>query len=337
MAWTLVGLVARAGRTLGVRRAALSASIEERAQRVIAHAADRPDVAARACVRRLQALSAADRRAVEVAFEAFGSDSPVVERAMASGAPVPAVAALAAAWETIDPGVRAVVRHPLGARRPGPVTWDGIAATQVDQTTCGAASMAMMLMMGDPLVAAWVASGRRGGWYLPPEPLEAVVAADAVGHGLHTVRERWDALQRVMHARVSRHGLGLAPWPRSLGTAPWRIDNVTRYSGLRFRGVLVDDERHDEIDALATQVRAALADGIPVPLYAAGDSQRGWSTVVPRHVVLVVDTDGDSLVVYEPSSGALHRWHPTTASASRQAALGGWNRVVWAILPRWRG
>lgn len=336
MAWTLVSIAARASRALGGRRALLSERASQRARRIVATAADRPDLFARACVRRIDALPAADRRAVEVALEEMAGDEPVVERAVASGAPVEAVAALAASWSGLDSVARDLIRHPLGAMQPGPVVWGRVTATQVDQTTCGAASMAMMLMIGDPFVAAWVAAGRRGGWYLPPEALAAVIEADAVGFGLPTIAERWDALQRVMHARVVRGALGPVAWPRALGTPPWRIDNSSRFAGLRFRGMFIDDARDDELAAFGAHTRAALADGIPVPLAVGGDSARGWSTVIPRHVVLIVGTDGDALLVYEPGSGAIHAWVPSSSRVERLPALGGWNRACWAVLPRAR-
>ena len=336
MAWTLVALAARAGRALGGRHVFLSDDSVGKASTLASAASDRPDVFARRCARRIAESSFADAKALETALSEMGQDAPVIERAVASGAPLEAVAALAATWNSLDPEDRALISHPTRRRDPGAVTWGAVRATQVDQTTCGAASMAMMLMMGDPFVAAWVAVGHRTAWYLPPEAVAAVVEADAVGHGLHTVADRWEALQHVMHVRVTRHGLGIAPWPRALGTPPWRLDNTTRFAGLRFRGALVDDARDDEIDALAAHVRAAVADGIPVPLYASGDSARGLDTVIPRHVVLVVGLDGDAFLVYEPSSGALHRLDLESLDGGPVAALGHWNRVAWAVLPRVR-
>lgn len=337
MAWTLVSLAARAGRALGGRRAFVSAGSTARSAALAEAASDRPDVFARQCGRVLAGANFADVKALETALLEMGQDAPVIERAVASGAPIEAVAALAASWTGLDPEDRALIRYPARRRDRGPVIWGSTAATQVDQTTCGAASMAMMLMIGDPFVAAWVAVGHRASWYLPPEALTAVVEADAAGGGLHTVADRWDALQRVMHARVTRHGLGLLPWPRAFGSPPWRLDNATRFAGLRFRGALVDDARADEVAALAAHVRAAVADGIPVPLYASGDSGGGLESVVPRHVVLVVGLDGDLFLVYEPSSGALHRLDLGSLGGEPLAALGNWNRVGWAVLPRVRG
>ena len=303
-----------------------------RADALVAAAPDHPDVFARVCARRLEASSPADRKALEAALSELGDDSPVVERAIASGAPLDALAILAAGWETLDADAKSLVRNPLTRREPGPVTWSRVTATQVNPTTCGAASMAMMLMMGDPLVALWVATGRRSGAYMPPEVLRAEVRTNA----LHTVADRWDALQLTIHDTVTRRGLGPAPWPRVYGTPPWRVDDETRFAGLRFRGALVDDARDDEVAALAAHCRMALADGIPVPLYVSGDSSRGLNSVVPRHVVLLVGVDGDGFLIYEPSSGAVHR-HRFVVGGGKAAALGNWNRVAWVVLPRAKG
>jgi len=332
VAWTLVSLAARAGRALGGRRALVSEDAVSRAAALLDTAPDRPDVFARVCARRLEAASPADRKALETALSELGNDAPVIERAIASGAPLDAVAMLAAAWDSLDADAKALVRNPLSRRDAGSVTWSGVVARQVSQTTCGAATMAMMLMMGDPLVAMWVATGRWAGAYMPPE----VLAADVKSSAAHTVAERWHALQLSLHDAVTRHGLGPFPWPQAYGTPPWRVDNVVRFARLRFRGRLIDDARADEVDALASHARAALADGIPVPLYVSGDSAGGLEALVPRHVVLLVGVDGDDFLIYEPSSGALHR-HRFVAGGGKAAALGNWNRVAWAVLPKVRG
>ena len=172
---------------------------------------------ARQCSRVLSGASVADKKALETALYDMGQDAPVIERAVASGAPIEAVAALAASWNDLDPEDRALIRYPARRRDAGAVTWGAVQATQVDQTTCGAASMAMMLMIGDPFVAAWVAVGYRGGWYVPPEALAASVEADAVDHGLHTVRDRWNALQRVMHRARNAAWSGLGSVAARLG------------------------------------------------------------------------------------------------------------------------
>ncbi len=71
--------------------------------------------------------------------------------------------------------------------------------------------------------------------------------------------------------------------------------------------------------------------GVPVPLYAGGDTSSGWLTALPRHVVLATGTTPDGLEVFEPSSGALLEL--ADAGSGPRAALGGWSHLVWAVLP----
>lgn len=336
MAWTLVSLGARITKALPNRRAFLAEQSTAKSLRVTAAAADRPDVFARACQRRLRREDAFSREALEKVLDQARADSPVFERAIASGAPVDAIVELAGTWKTLEAPVKTLVRHPLGARQEGPLTWLRVTPVQVDGTTCGAASMGMMLAIGDPFVTLWLALGRRGSWYLPVEAARAQTVHEDEGVPLETIAERWDALQRVLHEKVTRHAVAMAPWPRAFGTPPWRIDNATRFAGLRFAGHVVDDAEPAELEALVTHARAALADGIPVPMYVSGDSSRGMDTAIPRHVVLLVAADADDFLVYEPSTGALHRWKPEVAGSRHLKAFGGWNRVAWVILPRWK-
>jgi len=58
---------------------------------------------------------------------------------------------------------------------------------------------------------------------------------------------------------------------------------------------------------------------------------------VPRHVVLLTGRYSDGFTVYEPSSGTVQTITDVQLrSRESSPALGGWNRVTWAILPRWR-
>jgi hypothetical protein len=70
-------------------------------------------------------------------------------------------------------------------------------------------------------------------------------------------------------------------WPRLLGTTPWA---VARALGGRVRPYRDDT------------VRAALPH--PVPVFVG-------SRVLPRHVVLVLDTTADDLLAYDPARGDL--------------------------------
>jgi hypothetical protein len=258
----------------------------------------------------------------------------VIDRALASGAPARAVLALARAWASLEATERAIAASPLPVADEGPVVLAGVPAEQVDSTTCGAASMAVMLMMGDPFVGLWVATGRRLGGYIPPEIRR--IAPEA---RLDTVERRWGALQRSIHIDAVRRGLLLLlPWPRRLGTPPWRVNNATRFAGVAFRGAVVDDTDDADVDALISHASAALRDGIPVPIYASGDSARGLDTVIPRHVVLLVRRIPGGFSAYEPSSARLHAISDAQvrAGGSGLRALGNWSHVAWMILPRAR-
>ncbi|WP_084129392.1 hypothetical protein [Demequina sp. NBRC 110055] len=331
MGWTLTSLAVQAGRFVGATGQWRGVAQVAHAREVAEHGV-RPDgatVTARVYARRLEAASPADRKALEAALSELGDDAAVIERATASGAPLTAVAALAAAWHRLPDTAKETIRRPAG-RGIGPVRFGSIRAVQVDRTTCGAAVMAMMLMRGDPFAAAWVATGRSLGDHLPSE------AAAALEYGPRTIEERWHALQRVMHGATTSRALGVAPWPRGFGTPPWRVDDVTRYSGLRFRGAILDDTDSETMEAALAHASAALRDGIPVPLYVGGDSSGGLDQVMPRHVVLMTARTEAGLEIYEPSSGrvlplGVDRF---VEGGGKEPALGHWSRLSWMVLPR---
>jgi len=330
MGWTLTSIVARAKGALGGDQRWTTPVALERARALTGR--DGPDLYARAFARRHAAAETADRKALDAARATVGDDAAVIERAAASGAPLDAVAALASRWPDLPREARGMVRNPLGRTGAGPVAWGTVRAAQVDQTTCGAAVMSMMAMMTDPFVALWVATGTTAADYAPPE----VLATTVRGRPSHTVDERWRSLQRTFHEATTRTAVGPLPWPRSFGTPPWRVDNETRCAGLRFSGVVVDDDNPAKLGALITHAAAALADGIPVPLYSGGDSQGGLANVVPRHVVLLTGHGDGSFRVYEPGSAAVHALAVADLGQPhrKQPALGHWSRVCWAVLPR---
>ncbi|WP_296667864.1 hypothetical protein [Demequina sp.] len=323
MAWTLTSAAARLGAMLhlGERRPDDEPLSSE-------------GLFARAFARAVEQASAADAKGLRVAREQMGDDAAVLDRAVASGAPLTAVAALAAGWDGLSSEHRRVVAHPTAGKADdgaGPVLWAGVRATQVDQTTCGAATMGVMRMAGDPFMALWIATGRSLSGYVPPEALHA----EAEGFETLTLEERWVALQRVLHAQTTASALGPVAWPRSLGTPPWKVDDRTRFAGLRFRGSLVDDTSHEALAPALAHARRALADGIPVPLFASGDSSLGLDTVIPRHVVLLVADTHDGFLVYEPGAGAVLplRDADLRPDAGRLPALGNWSRASWLVMP----
>ena len=206
---------------------------------------------------------------------------------------------------------------PRSAGRPGPRRL-APEARQVDETTCGAAVLAVLRLAGDPAAALALARDPRG------------------------ARHAFAALQRQIHARARR------VWPRRLGTPPWGAAREARFGSVRYTHRVVG--RHEPSEGSRAVLRAAVvaaAAGVPVPLYTGGDLGHGATTAVPRHVVLLTavrDTSaGPIATLYEPSSGAMHALPVDAlrgpggapgAQASRGRALGGWPHVVWAVLPR---
>jgi len=212
------------------------------------------------------------------------------------------------------------------------------AAVQVDETTCGAAVLAMLGLAGDPRAALRLAGDDPAG--------------------------RFVRLQHAVHAATNRRGLGVAGWPRTYGTPPWGAARFANYGGVRYTHRVAGSR------ALLEAAVASARAGIPVPLYTGGDVTAGWDSAVPRHVVLLTLADGEgtegSAVLYEPSgaglhtvpvaalldpppalsggSDAAHSAVDRTAARVRKAltaALGGWPHVAWVLLPehagRWQG
>lgn len=115
------------------------------------------------------------------------------------------------------------------------------------------------------------------------------------------------------------------PWPRALGTPPWAVANeLSRLTGRRYRTRWV---RRGVAQYLAA--RDAVSPRVPVAIYIGS----AW---LPRHVVLAIGTTsgaaGDSLIVYEPSSGQLRTIHPGPWRWHR-LGLAGWRRPWFVITP----
>jgi hypothetical protein len=335
MKWQATTILARLGKLLGLRRRWRDASSVRRAMRLTQRASDGETPAAwyRAYERTLAALPEDDRfKLTKLMVDLDREARDVAQRGLASGAPTSAVIGLIRAWKDLTEIERDLALGPAREAREGPVVLAGIPARQVDDTTCGAAAMAIMLMIGDPFVGIWLASGRSFFHYLPPEVVRIPRRT-----WLMTPEERWEGLQKSIHVNTVRRGLLLlVPWPRSLGTPPWRVDNHTRFLGLKFHGGIVDDTDETDLDAMITRATAALIDGIPVPLYASGDSSRGLDTVVPRHVVLLTHTVAGGFIAYEPASAAQHflaEKHLREGGKGLKG-LGNWSHISWMILPK---
>lgn len=311
MAWQLTTLARGAERLLGVRPL--------HGLRPSAGGAD-PAVDRAARVR--DGLRTDER----AAYDTWVADRPeaalVLARTLAGAGRLAPVADIATAWDGWDGGLQAAVADPahrLAAE-----------ARQTDATTCGSASLVLLAATGDPALAAWLASG----WLPQARPTELSGATDRAAALLadRPPHERFALLQQVVKRRTNAWALGPARWPASLGTPPWGAARVARYPGVRWTHRMVDDTRPDEVAALWDTVVAAVRRGVPVPLYAGGDSSGGWQAAVPRHVVLAVGVGADgALEVFEPSSGrvlVLDR-----RGSGPRPALGGWSHLTWAVLP----
>lgn len=239
--------------------------------------------------------------------------------------------ALRAALARLSAPARARVRRPLvpapGSRE---LRWGEAVARQHDGTTCGSAVLAMTAAAGDVRLALWLESGERCGAGAGPAELSGVPRATLDGLADATARLTF-LQQRVKALSNARAAAGL-PWPAALGTPPWGAARVARWGELRYHHVIVGGPRQPEVlDVVASWAQA----GVPVPLFTGGDLVRGVATAVPRHVVLVTDVVGPVWSVYEPSSGAVHQvTRGQLVAGGRLPALGGWNHLTWALVPR---
>ena len=118
-------------------------------------------------------------------------------------------------------------------------------------------------------------------------------------------RSWFDDEQSRVHAEVNR------VWPRMLGTTPMGIARAlttrTEVRGVRYRWRLFRGRR----DRLADVLREVEA-GWPVAMLV--------GRFIPRHWVLIVGVNGQTLQCYEPSSGEVR---PVDVAAVRRSRLVG--------------
>jgi hypothetical protein len=153
-------------------------------------------------------------------------------------------------------------------------------------------------------------------------PSVAVVAGALVDPVYRTAlaespHQWFDEEQLRVHAEVNR------VWPRMLGTTPMGLARAVttraEVRGVRYRWRLFRGRRDHLVDVLAF-----VGDGWPVAMLV--------GRFIPRHWVLIVGVDGETLRCYEPSSGDVR---PANVEALRHSRLTGlgYRRPFAFVLP----
>ena len=256
----------------------------------------------------------------------------------------------------------AIVARAVNSRlRVGRLTQAGqaITLTQTDATTCGPTCLLAARLLLQPGERAAVTDD------LAQET--AALQPGREGKQLVSVLSRHQVrIQRAMNV----HGLGILPWPRALGSAPWSVarqmteiaSTCTPGGGRRRYTVRCVSDHGPAWGSEVASILEALAGGLPVILVTGGplvldDVSEGEPTArvrlraslartpaVARHYVLALpwraigqDDPGErSVHIYEPSSGSVR---PLDLTASRDPhrpgprELGNWPRVLAVIAP----
>ena len=286
------------------------------------------DVRSVACEQTRQLLPVALRTRYDALVTGCADEErTVLERTLAATRSVTAVEQMRVVWDGLPgPSRRAVL---------DPVRTLARAGRQSDGTTCGSSVLTMLAASGDPTLALWLATGR----LLPvgrPMELRDAPSARLVALARGPAETRFGAVQRVLKQRTNDGALLGLPWPARLGTPPWGAVRAARFVDVDFTHHMLDDTDRPDLEAVLDAVARSVDRGVPVPLYSGGDSSRGVSAALPRHVVLAVGRTEDGLAVWEPSAGKVERVTTTRLlmGSGPLRALGGWSHLVWAVLPR---
>lgn len=191
--------------------------------------------------------------------------------------------------------------------------------TQQSQVSCGAACLTVARMRVDPAFSRWILDG------IGPQAGDARAA---------TTDKRFALSERTVMGRTnSLFGPGRRlqlPWPRALGTPPWgalaELEHGAALPGTRYELRAVRAVGPVALGAVFDTIARRVRDGRPVLLYVG-------NAVLPRHVTMALVAEGDTLGVYDPSSGRVER--VTRAQFTKcQVDLGGWRRPWFVIQPQ---
>lgn len=176
---------------------------------------------------------------------------------------------------------------------------------QVNDTTCGVASLAVFYSRAD----------QRCGGELDTYPSYSV---DEVA-----------SVQLRLHREASWTGL---PWPRFLGTSPWAVSRLARRKTGKAHRIRLWTRTQ------VARARAARTQGNDVFIFVGG-------RLLPRHVVLMLgNEDGvgahsDQERIFEPGTGLVHEvdcpdaWVPWKGKAPK-AHWGWWTRPLLIVYPK---
>lgn len=235
----------------------------------------------------------------------------------------------------LTPSQRRAIADPLRAGRPGRVRWDGQDVRTSSAVTCASLVLTVAAAAADPVVAAWLVTGR----LLAPTAPGILRRVSREGLRQPTVTLRLAAAERAVHDLARSGGLGPLPWPRALGTPPWGAAAALRFRDVELTHTPVNDRDVARTRRVLEVVRASTDLGICLPLYTGGDASNGLAAAFPRHVVLAVPAPrapAGELRIFEPSRGRTYAvaTEALLARSRPHAALGGWSHVCWALLPR---
>lgn len=194
------------------------------------------------------------------------------------------------------------------------------APAQLDDRTCGPATLTTARMLQDPALVHWVRTGDKGGRAFPD-------GAD--------VPERLAAYHRLVHRRtnavIGPTGRVQLPWPQALGTPPWgvcrELEALTGTARGGYRAVFVRGLSPARLTTVLAHLATHLDQRRPGVLYSG-------SATLPRHVVLLVPGGSPGeLVLYDPGSGLVEHLDgdATRDLAAGRHRVGGWPRP-WLLI-----
>jgi hypothetical protein len=230
---------------------------------------------------RLAGLPSADRARMDAALAAAATPEArdYTLKAFAAGHSVDEVVRFAQTIHGKKPRWLRTHLSLIDLSSPGDLSYHGSPVDQVDNTTCGSASILMARAMADPLYALYLTTGDS------TSPAEAAPV-------------KFQARLAAEEQRI--HSASNEIWPQSLGTSPWGLTNeLNRYTvatGTQYGWRPVVGTSAGQNPALREAITAG-GNGRPVPVLI-GD----W---LPRHYVLMVGQVGTDLLFYDPSEAAV--------------------------------